>query len=82
MPGTQYGEEIQTYINDELRRRDIAAQATIVEGQNTMDFGVHIRGATTAMHFNPENAFTSGLSASARQKIAAFLDSLPTRSAA
>jgi hypothetical protein len=34
------------------------------------------------MHFNLENAFTIGLSASARQKIAAFLDSLPTRSAA
>ena len=79
MESLQHGEEIQDYINEQLRSRNIVAQAIVVRADNDANFEVRICGAIPGIYFNLENEAV-GLSAGARQKIAAFLDSLPARS--
>jgi hypothetical protein len=75
MASTPDGEEIQDYINEELKRRNINAFATVVEGQGVCDdFGVHIRGATKDEHFILKAAYLKGLSESVKQQIARMLD--------
>ncbi len=76
MASTPYGDEIQVYINDELKRLNINAAATVVEGQNNFDYGVHIRGAIKGEHFILKDAYSTGLSEAVKQQIAAVLDGI------
>lgn len=76
MASTPYGEEIQVYINEELKRRNINAAGTVVEGQDNFDYGVHIRGAIKGEHFTLKDAYSTGLSDSVKQQVTCVLDGL------
>ena len=76
MASTPDGEEVQKYINEELKRRQVNAVATVVEGQDNLDYGVHIRGAIPAEHFLLKGAYGIGLSDSVKQSIASALDAI------
>ncbi len=75
MANTPAGIELQDYLNSEIKRRGIEASATVVEGQDNMDLGVHIRGSV-ADHFVLKDAYGAGLSAAVKNEIAKHLDRL------
>jgi hypothetical protein len=76
MATTEAGRQIEAYINDRLKRRRIDAAATIVEGTDNLDLGVHMRGAVPSRHFLLKNGYADGLNDAVKKAIAEHLDEL------
>ncbi len=75
MASTPSGIAFQEYLNSELRRLALAASATVEEGQDNFDFGVHIRGVVSD-HVIVKGAYLNGIDQTTREMIAERLNRL------
>jgi hypothetical protein len=76
MASTALGQKVEAHINAELKRLGIKAVASVMEGPDNLDLGVHVQGAITGKHFVLENGYANGLNEGNKKTIATILNEL------